>query len=756
MTERYSLTRRGFLVTGAAAGGGLFLGLSASGGKGPIPQAGAHEGHAQGPIDLNARIAIGDDGIVTVTVPRTEMGQGVYTSLPMLAAEELDIDIETIRVEAAGVGSDYINYAMLLPEVEIAEVPDTSGIVKTLMRNLVGPQMTGGSTSVRDAWVTMRLAGATARHMLRQAGAEKMNVGFSETTTESGFVVHEGSDRQISYGDLAAAASQLKPPSHPEFRARSRYRYIGTTVPRFDTPAKVTGTAEFGIDVRLSGMVYAAVRNTPVFGGWVKSFDASAVRSMPGVEDVLEVPGGIAVVADSYWHAKTAVDALPVSFDPGPSASLSSVEIFDSLARALADEDGKNLHEDGDAAAAIARATDLFEAEYRLPYLAHATMEPQNCTARVTSEACDIWIGTQAPDLVRDAARDLTGLPAERINVYVKFLGGGFGRRLELDAVRQAVTVAKAQQGRAVKLIWSREEDIQHDVYRPAALSRFRASLDGQGRPKAVSHRFAAQPMFRQFAKRNTGWMVRTLAGVTGDALEIGEAVHFPYASEDLQVTWVPVNQPVPVGNWRSVSNSYAAFLNEVFLDELTVNAGADPIAYRIALLDAHPRFRAVLDLLRRLSDWGSSLGEGRGRGVAIHKCFETIVGEVAEVSVNGGKLIVDRVVAVVDCGLAINPGIVEQQTESGIVYGLTAAIYGDITIEGGRVDQKNFPDYEMVRMATMPRIETHILESGIMLGGMGEPSVPPIAPALVNAIFDATGVRHRTLPLMHADGLSI
>jgi isoquinoline 1-oxidoreductase beta subunit len=753
--EKFSISRRGFLVTGAAVGGGFLLGVGTGSGEGPIPAALAHDGETHGKILLNARIAIDTDGLVTILVPRTEMGQGVYTSLPMLAAEELDVDIENVRAEAAPVGDEYVNYGAIMAEVKVADIPSTGGLMRFMIKNVMGMQMTGGSSSVRDGWNSMRFAGAAARHMLRAAGAKALGVDFSETTTEPGFVVHKGSNRRLSYGELADAAANGSPPSNPEFRDSANFRYIGTSVPRLDAEAKSTGTAEFGIDVKLPGMAIATVRNTPVFGGWVKAYDGRTVQAMPGVEKILEVPGGVAVVADTYWHAKTAADALELEFETDGNHTVSSDTIFAQYARDLDNDNGKDLHEEGDVAEALASADDILEAEYRVPFLAHATMEPQNCTALVTGEACEIWIGTQVPDFVRNSAAKLTGLSADRVQVHVKFLGGGFGRRLEVDVAKQAVTVAMAMKGRPVKLIWSREEDMQHDMYRPAALSRFRAILDGRGRPKAVEHRVALPPTFGQFAARNMGWFAGKMGGF-GDAIEIGEALNWRYKTPDLLVNWVPSETPVPLGNWRSVSNSYAGFFNEVFLDELAAKAGTDPIDYRIALLGNDPRHQAVLEKLRDVSDWSAELGPGRGRGVAIHQCFESIVGEVAEVTVTDGQLKIDRVIAVVDCGLAINPGIVEQQSESGIIYGLTAALFGEISVDGGRVEQNNFPDYEMIRMANVPKIETHILESGTFLGGMGEPSTPPAAPALINAIFDATGVRHRTLPLSNAEGLSV
>jgi isoquinoline 1-oxidoreductase beta subunit len=745
------VSRRTFLFTGAAAGGGLGLAIGSGTGLGGRP-AQAHEGEDHGEqVRLSARITLGTDGIVTVIVPRAEMGQGVYTSLPMLAADELDVDFANVRVEHAPVGSEYTNYALIIPEVYADDPPGKNGFLQFAVRNFMGWQMTGGSSSVRDAWTTMRVAGAAARHMLTAEAAERFGVEPEDCTTELGFVVHGPSGQRLAYGDLAAGAATRSPPADPAYRDPAKYRYIGKPVPRLDIPAKVDGTAIFGIDVRLPEMLIATVRNVPIFGGAVASFNAAAVRDLPGMEGVMEVPGGIAVAADSYWHAKTALDALPVEWHPGPDAATTSDALFARFATALDADDESKIQDEGDAEDELASAGRIVAAEYRVPHLAHATMEPQTCTALVTSERCEIWVGTQVPDFVQAVAEDITGLSGDEITLHTTYLGGGFGRRLETDVVAQALTLAKAIPGRPVKVVWSREEDMQHDMYRPAVLSRFRASLDTNGLPHALEHRFATQSMFKQFARRNLGWLLRTAMGSTADKMEIGAAVTWPYRTANIKVAWTAQEASVPVGNWRSVSHSYGAFFNEVFIDELAAAAGRDPIDYRLALLEAKPRHRAVLEMLAEKSAWGRIQPKGRGMGVAIHESFESIVGEVAEVSVSdGGELRVERVTCVVDCGEAINPDTIRAQMESAIVYGLTAALYGEITVTGGRVDQNNFPDYEMVRLATMPQIATHILLSHANIGGIGEPGTPPIAPAVINAIFAATGRRVRTLPLMN------
>ncbi|MCH8183475.1 MAG: xanthine dehydrogenase family protein molybdopterin-binding subunit [Proteobacteria bacterium] len=754
--DRSGLTRRGFLLSGAAAGGGLFLGgLVTDGRKGLAGLRTARAAEAGTSIPLDARITVNTDETVTIFVPRAEMGQGVYTSLPMLAADELDVDLANVRVEAAPVGKVYVNYALFLPEVSKADGATGDRAERWLVRSFLGWQMTGGSTSVRDAWRTMRVAGAAARHMLIGAAAAEMDLPVSELTTELGFVVHRASGRRMSYGSLAAAAAEQEPPGNPRLRDASEYRYIGRPIPRLDAPSKTDGSAIFGIDVRLPGMAYAAVRHVPVFGGRLVGFDGAAIRGMPGLDRVVEVPGGIAVVADSYWRARRGADALPIEFDPGPARDLSSETILAQFRTDL--DSGRrevSLQDRGQPRDVFDAAPIVVDAEYQVPYLAHATMEPMNCTALVTDGSCEVWIGTQAPDFVEDAAARITGLPRERIKVHVTFLGGGFGRRLETDVAAQALTVANQMKGRPVKLVWSREEDMQHDMYRPAALSRFRAVLDGNGLPLAVHHRFATQEMFKQYAERNLGFFARTAVGSVADQREIGAATRWPYKTPHLRVDWVKSEAVVPVGNWRSVSHSFGAFFNEVFIDELAAAARKDPVEYRRALLQAQPRRRAVLDEVARRADWRKPLPPEWGRGIALHESFGSIVAQVAEVRVGpDGAIRVERVVCAVDCGEVINPDTIEAQIQSAIVFGLSAALHGEITLRDGRVTQRNFPDYEVLRLASMPRIETVILRGGDTIGGIGEVGTPPIAPALVNAIFDATGRRLRTLPLAGQEG---
>lgn len=752
------LTRRGFLLSGAAAGGGLFLGTFVTHNRnGLAGLRAARAADAGTSIPLDARITVNTDETVTIFVPRAEMGQGVYTSLPMLAADELDVDLANVRVEAAPVGKVYVNYALFLPEVSKADGATGDRAERWLARNLLGWQMTGGSTSVRDAWRTMRVAGAAARHMLIEAAALEMDLPVSELTTEPGFVVHRASERRMSYGSLAAAAAEHEPPGNPRLRDASEYRYIGRSVPRLDAPAKTDGSAVFGIDVRLPGMAYATVRHVPVFGGRLVGFDAAAIRGMPGLDRIIEVPGGVAVVADSYWRARQAADALPIEFDPGPARDVSTETIFAQFRTDL--DSGRHeaaLQDQGKPQEIFDAEPTLVEAEYQVPYLAHATMEPMNCTALVTDQSCEVWVGTQVPDFVEDVAAGITGLPRDRIAVHVTFLGGGFGRRLETDVVAQALTVANQMKGRPVKLVWSREEDMQHDKYRPAALSQFRAVLDGNGLPLALHHRFATQEMFKQYAGRNLGFLARTAMSGAADRREIGDATRWLYKTRHLRVDWVKSEAVVPVGNWRSVSHSFGAFFNEVFVDELAAAARKDPVEYRRALLRDHPRHRAVLDEVARRADWGQPLPSGWGRGIALHESFESIVAQVAEVRVSpDGAIRVERVVCAVDCGATVNPDTIEAQIQGAIVFGLSAALYGEITLREGRVTQQNFPDYELLRLASMPRIETIILRGGTTIGGIGEVGTPPIAPALVNAIFDATGRRLRTLPVAGQEGFS-
>ena len=748
--------RRRFLIASGLVGGALVVGgywFYRPRDRMRVP-AGAAPG-AAGPW-LTAWLRIGPDGTVTVSLARQEMGQGITTALPMLVAEELECDPASLAFEQAPIDAVYANATMLGDSVPFR--PDDHGWLASLARvsqyrmaEILGIQATGGSTSVRDGWEILRRAGATARTMLVAAAADRWKVSAGECRAERGRVFN--SDRSLGFGELAADAARQPMPGSPAMKDPSQYRVIGTSMPRLDVPAKAEGKAAFGIDTRLPGMRYAAIAQCPVFGGSLKRAESTKAKSMPGVQAIVELEAtstsaaAVAVVADNWWRAKRALESIDIEWNPGPHGNLDSAAQRETYEALLDLGDARTYESVGDAGTALAGAKDVIEARYEVPYLAHATMEPINCTALVRDGACEVWVGNQAPTLVKWMAAGAAGVESARVTVHTPFLGGGFGRRSEVDVVVQAAAIAKRLPGVPVKLLWSREEDIQHDVYRPRAHAKFRAALDADGRIRAWHHRIAGQSC-------TAGLTARLLPRAASDAMKdkttAEGAFDLPYAMPNRLVEHVLAHQPVPVGFWRSVGHSYNAFFVESFLDELAHKAGRDPVDYRSALLGDAPRHRAVLETAARKAGWGAPLPPRTGRGVALAQSFDSIVAQVAEVEVGADNAIrVKRVVCAIDCGKAVNPAIVAAQMESGIVFGLTAALHGEITLKNGRVEQSNFPGYEMVRMAACPAIETHLVESGWEhLGGVGEPGTPPIAPAVANAVFAATGKRLRKLPL--------
>ncbi len=744
------LTRRAFLVTGAAVTGGLVVGtgylasIDMTGLDGAI--------NADGTVSLNAWIRIAKDGTITFAVPRTEMGQGVHTALPMLIAEELEVSLDggNIRVEhPVEELAVYANYTLGLnvrPE-------EATGPLYWAGKKVFGifPYIgTGGSTSVVAAWEPLRVAGASARLMLAEAAADAWQVPAAECFGEDGHIVHRPSGRRLAYAELARAAAEKAPTENPVLKPASDFRLIGKSTARLDIPAKVTGEATFGIDVTLPDMAFGAIRQSPVFGGTVRSMDADAVRAMPGVVAVVDLGDAVGVVADNTWHARRAVTALPVEFDESGNAGGSSAQWLADMHRALDADEAHAFRDDGGVDEALAASGRTVEATYETPFLAHACMEPMNCTALFEDGRAEIWMSTQSPLTGRWGAQrgaELVGQEVtEPVTTHVTLTGGGFGRRADLDLAKQAMALAASVPGRPVKLVWSREEDIQHDMYRPPAVARFRAALGPDGAPTVWDNRIVTQSIAQSFGERNLPWGGGNPAK---DHLSIEGAADLAYAVPKARVDLVDHPTPVPVGFWRSVGHSNNAFFVESFLDECAHAAGADPVDYRRRLLSGRPRHRAVLDLLAEKSGWGRPMAPGRGRGVALHESFRSIVGQVVEVSVaDDGTLAIDRVVCVVDCGTVINPDTVKAQMEGAILFGLTAALFGEITIEDGRVAQSNFYDYEMIRMAQTPQFETHIVPSAEPPGGVGEPGLPPSMPALTNAIFAATGERIRSLPV--------
>ena len=747
-------SRRRFLLGGLLGSGALLVGWGMQ-----APRQRLHTAVPlpveKGVVALNGWVALHPDGTVSVVVPRSEMGQGVHTALPMLVAEELDVPLARVDIAPAPIDKIFGNLAVLRENLPFH--PDERGNVKDgvqWMLSKVGRELgimfTGGSTSVKDAWAPMREAGAVARAMLVKAAAEDWKSPVAHCRTEDGYVIHRDG-RRAAYASLAARAAEVGAgidASDVKLKEPRAFRLIGKPVPRRDTPGKVDGSARFGIDARPEGMLYAAVKMSPVIGGAVASFDAAAVTGMAGVTGVVDFSSslgafsgagaGVAVVARSWWQAKQAAAALPVTWNEGAHARLSSEAIYRGLAEALDNESGYAYFESGTQdVRGVARTVS---AEYRAPFLAHATMEPVNCTAQVAGGKVRLWASTQVPSIAVDVAAKVAGVAREDVAIEVMLLGGGFGRRLEGDMVAQAVAVAMASHGKPVQLIWTREDDTTHDVYRPAALARFTARLDAQGRILAWNNKSASGAIGHQYFPRNLG-----LPGMGPDKTTAEGAYDMQYEIDNQRIAHVIVDSAVPLGYWRSVGHSHNAFFKEAFLDEVAHAAGQDGVAYRRALLVRHPRHLAVLEAAVRAA--GEAPG-GRAHGVALHQSFGSIVAQVAEVSVEGTDIRVHRVVCAIDCGIVVNPNIVAQQMESAVVFGLSAALAGEITIQDGRVQQSNFGDYPVLRMDRTPVVETIIVPSAEPPEGVGEPGVPPLAPAVAAAVFALTGKRLRSLPL--------
>jgi len=718
--EKSGVSRRTFVKVAAVAGAGLTLGISwkmVSGGDLPATDA------AFAP---NAFLRIDSDGSITVMVGKSEMGQGISTALPQLVAEELDIGLEQVAFQFAPAHKAYRDPSM-------------------------GMQLTGGSTSVPMGWQPLREAGATARWMLREAAAQRWGVAADAIEMRDGRAHHDG--QSLSYGELAAEAALIEPPESVQLKDPSEFTIIGTSQPRLDIPAKVRGEAVFGVDAGPDDALVALVARSPVFGGSLHSFDASAALEVPGVREVVEIESGVAVVADGYWPAKRGRDALQIEWDEGEAASLDDAEITRRL-RAALEAGGLPAVEAGDPSTAPGES---FTATYELPYLAHATMEPMNATAQIVDGQLTIWAPTQfqeAPGMMgggtKGAGAKAAGVSGSDTEVITTFLGGGFGRRAELDFVLEAAELAAKVDG-AVKVMWSREDDTQHDFYRPVSYHEMEAKLDAEGKPTAWTHDMALQSIMERWIPGFIPDWVASMAGFMPggvDPTSVEGASNQPYHVPNLRVTWADTPLPIPVGFWRSVGSSHNGFVVESFIDELAHAAGQDPVEYRMALLENHPRHAGVLRAVAEAAEWGSPVPEGRARGVAVCESFGSYVAEIAEVSVEDGKPRVHKVWCAVDCGQVVNPAIIAAQMESAINYGLTAALYGEINIENGRVVQGNFDTYPMLRMDEAPDVEVVLAPSGDAPGGVGEPGLPPIAPAVTNAIYALTGERVRKLPI--------
>ncbi|WP_426110480.1 molybdopterin cofactor-binding domain-containing protein [Massilia sp. PWRC2] len=712
-----------------------------------------------GAVALNGWVVIGADGSVAVVMARSEMGQGVHTALPMLVAEELDVPMSMVTLRAAPIDKIYGNLALLreLPPFH----PDTRGPLRdgvewTLAKvaREMGIMFTGGSTSVKDAWQPMREAGALARAMLVAAAAQQWQVSPASCSTQDGFVRHP-SGRSASYASLAAAAAAIDiDVASLVLKTPAQWKLIGRPLRRRDSPAKVSGAARFGIDARPPGLLYAAVCMAPVIGAGIAAIDSAAVHAMPGVKAVINFSAalarhsgagaGVAVIATTWWGARQAAAALPITWAEGAGAQLSSAAIFKEFGARLDANDGRGsghvYHSSGTGTAAEGAGVKTIRAEYRAPFLAHAAMEPINCTAQVSNGKVWLWASTQVPSIAVDMAAKVAGVAREDVTVEVLLLGGGFGRRLEVDMVAQAVAAASAADGRPVQLIWTREDDMTHDVYRPAALARFTGSVDGAGKVLGWDNHSVSGSIGHQYFPRALG-----LPGFGPDKTAAEGEYDMAYEIANQRIAHEIVDSAVPLGYWRSVGHSHNAFFKESFIDELAHAAGQDGVPFRRALLAGHPRHLAVLDAA--VAGAGAAPA-GRAHGVAVHASFGSIVAQVAEVSIDGGAIRVHRVVCAIDCGIAVNPNIIAQQIESAVVFGLSAALGGEITIKDGRIEQTNYHNYPVLRMGEAPHVETIIIASSAPPEGVGEPGVPPLAPAVANAVFKLCGQRLRSLPL--------
>ena len=715
-------SRRDFVVAGVAAGGGLLL--SCRLGR-------RDDAVGAGTFAPNAWIRIGRDGVVTLVMSQVEMGQGTYTSMPMLLAEELDVGLDQVTLEAAPPARPYFNPAL-------------------------GFQGTGGSTSVREMWVPLRHAGAVARTMLVTAAAQEWGVDAATCRAERGTVYHDATGRMQSYGQLADKAARLPVPDKVALKDPKDWKLIGTSAKRLDSASKVNGSAQFGIDTVLPGMRFAAVGASPVFGGTLGSVDDSKAMTVKGVSQVVHLADAVAVIASNTWAARQGLAALDIKWNNGPQAALSTADVVKQLQEAST-KPGKVARKDGDAGAAMTVATTKVEAIYEAPFLAHATMEPINCTVHVRADACDVWVGTQVAGRAQAAAAKVTGLSKDQVTVHNRVIGGGFGRRLEVDYVTQAVAIAKQVDG-PVKVTWSREEDIQHDMYRPYYYDRISAGLDGQGKMVAWSHHVAGPSILLRWAEKSLSGLkaagisnlITTIKGIDLDAVD--GAVNTPYDFPSMLVEYTRVEPPgIPTGWWRGVGPTHNVFVVESFIDELAAASHQDPVAFRQALLKNSPRAAAVLELAANKSGWGAPMPAGHGRGVSVQHVFGSFVAQVAEVQVTGSDVRVTRVVAAVDCGVQVNPHIIEAQMQSGIVFGASGALYGEITLKDGRVEQGNFHNYRVLRMNESPVIEVYLVKNTEAPGGMGEPGTSAVMPAIANAVFAATGTRVRKLPISTA-----
>ena len=719
-------TRRGFIGAGLVAGGALVVGVAIR----PGDRTDKLEKYVAGEGEhlLAAWVKISEENVITAIIPHGEMGQGVHTALSAMLAEEMDADWEAMEILEAPAIKDYANFPLVREFIAGGKaVPgmvfDTLNGAMLAISKAMNMQITGGSTSVRFTGTgAMQTAGAAARELIVKAAAKDWGVPASSLRTEKSVVYHDGSNRSAPYGTFAAAASEMEPNIRPTLKSRKDYTLMGQSLPRVDIPAKVNGTAAFGIDAKVDGMKYATVMAPPVHGAKIEQVDDSAAKDMPGVISIHNMGDYVGVVADGYWQAQQALYALDVTFTTSDADALNQDALYAQYAQALDSGKRKVLHKTGDVTKAEAKAARIFEAEYTVPYLAHACMEPMNATAWVRDGVCDIWCGTQNPLGTKEAAAKAFDMKSEDVTLHTAFMGGAFGRRAMTDYVMQAVALSKAS-GHPVKLIWSREETTQQDHYRPAVIGRYRAALDADNMPLSWESVFVHK-------------------------MDPPEASLIPYAIPNQKMQVVESPSHTRLGPWRSVDHTQHGYFTESFIEELAHEAGKDGYEFRRALLSDHPRFVKVLDVAAKLGNWGAPLPDGQARGISIVESFMTICAQVVTVDVSKGEPRVLHVACAADPGLAVNPDGFTAQMQSGIIYGLCAALHGEITLEDGAVAQSNFHDYEILRIDRAPKIDTVIVSSDARIGGGGEPGTPPIAPALANAVFNATGRRMRSLPI--------
>jgi len=713
------MNRRQFLQMSLTVSGSLLIGidLAANETKSETTSSNASTKKSFNP---NAWIKIDPDNKITFQIDRSEMGQGVTTSLAMLIAEEMEVDLDQITTEFAPAGDQYRN-------------------------SLIGMQLTGGSTSIRDGWEKLRRAGAVAKYLLIEAAAQTWDVPKEECRALKGRVSHQ--ENSFSYGNLVARAAKLPliDPSHVELKSPADFKLIGKKTQRLDLAEKTNGKAVFGIDVKLPNLLIASVIRPPMIGGSLKSYDDSEVRKINGIRHVIKTTDGIAVVADNFWLAEQGVKALKVEWKGGDD-KLSSKSILDSLKDADANDKPMIVKQKGSIKSAKSDAAKTLDVEYIVPFQAHACMEPLNCTADVKKDSCDIWVGTQNQTGTLQIAKEITGLDESAIKIHTTYLGGGFGRRGEKDFVRDAVEISKAIDS-PVKAIWTREQDMQHDVYRPNGYNKLSAFINKNNELVGWQQRIVSPSIF---ARAMPQWLKD---GLDHSSVE-GSGAELPYDVKNLFVDYIVKNQGnIPVGFWRSVGHSQNAFITESFIDEIAHACGKDPFEFRKTLLKDQPRHLGVLELAAEKANWNQKLAKNEGRGIAVHHCFGSYCAQVADIAIDkNGNVRVKKVVCAIDCGQIVNPDTIEAQMQSAIVYGLTAALHSSITIKNGKIQQTNFDNFPILRMSDMPQVEVYIVDSKEKCGGVGEPGLPPIAPAVANAIFNATGKRIRQLPIKPSD----